>query len=117
MDRQKLAQIIREARGDRSQGRFARDLGGLNPGTVRNWELGNSEPDLDNLKAIARATGKNLLQLIAEITEVELETLPEPKKAEDVMAIASKLDKKEQFRLAQLLLSQIALLSGIDLED
>ncbi|MEH2201148.1 helix-turn-helix domain-containing protein [Nostoc sp.] len=116
MDRKKLAAIIREARADRSQGRFARDLG-VNPGTLRNWELGDSEPSLDNLKAIADATGKNLLQLIAEITGEKLETLPEPKKAEDVMAIASKLNKTEQFRLVQLLLTQIALLSGIDLED
>ncbi|MBD2437392.1 helix-turn-helix domain-containing protein [Nostoc sp. FACHB-110] len=116
MDRKKLAQIIREARGDRSQGRFARDLG-VNPGTLRNWELADSEPSLDNLKAIADATGKNLLQLIAEITGVDTETLPEPKKAEDVMAIASRLDKAEQFRLIQLLVAQMAIHAGVEIAE
>lgn len=88
MDKRRLAQIIREARGERSQGRFARDLG-VNPGTLRNWELEESEPSLDNLKAIADASGRNLLELIAEITGIEVETPPQPNKAEDVMAIAS----------------------------
>jgi transcriptional regulator with XRE-family HTH domain len=116
MDRKKLATIIREARGDRSQGRFARDLG-VNTGTLRNWELGDSEPNLDNLKAIADATGRNLLQLIAEITGEQLETLPEPKKAEDVMAIASELDKAEEFRLIQLLVARIALHAGVEIGE
>ncbi|MFK0733804.1 MAG: helix-turn-helix domain-containing protein [Gloeotrichia echinulata GP01] len=116
MDRKKLAQVIRDARGDRSQGRFARDLG-LSAGTIRNWELGDSEPSLDNLKAIADAAGMNLLQLIAEITGEESGASPKPRVAEDVMAIASKLDLSEQFRLVRLLVGQIAILSGVDLED
>ncbi|MCC5641080.1 helix-turn-helix domain-containing protein [Nostoc sp. CHAB 5844] len=116
MDRKKLATIIREARGDRSQGRFARDLG-VNPGTLRNWELGDSEPSLDNLKAIADATGRNLLELIAQLTGVDTETLPEPKVAEDVMAIALRLNKVEQFRLIQLLVAQMAIHAGIEIED
>lgn len=116
MDRKKLAQIIREARGDRSQGRFARDLG-VNPGTLRNWELADSEPSLDNLKAIASATGRNLLQLISEITGDEPEALPEPNKAEDAMPIVSQLPLKEQFRLAQIVLNRIADSVGIDLEE
>ncbi|MEH2393712.1 MAG: helix-turn-helix transcriptional regulator [Nostoc sp.] len=116
MDRKKLAAIIRETRADRSQGKFARDLG-VNPGTLRNWELGSSDPDLDNLKTIADATGRNLLQLIAEITGEELEALPDPKKAEDVMAIARLLNKTEQFRLIQLLVDQMGIHAGIELEE
>ncbi|QLE47802.1 helix-turn-helix transcriptional regulator [Nostoc sp. C057] len=116
MDRKKLAAIIREARGDRSQGRFARDLG-VNPGTLRNWELGDSEPSLDNLKAIADATGRNLLQLIAELTGVGIEALPEPRVAEDVMAIAFKLEKVEQFRLVQLLIAQMAIHAGVEIGE
>ncbi|MEH1828241.1 MAG: helix-turn-helix transcriptional regulator [Nostoc sp.] len=116
MDLEKLATIVRLARGDRSQGRFARDLG-VNPGTLRNWESGNSEPDLDNLKAIADASGRNLLQLIAEITGAKSETLPEAHTAEDVMAIASKLEKVEQFRLIQLLVAQMAIHAGIEMAE
>jgi transcriptional regulator with XRE-family HTH domain len=116
MDLEKLATIIRVARGDRSQGKFARDLG-VNPGTLRNWELGDSEPSLDNLKAIADASGRNLLQLIAEITGVKSETLPETHTAEDVMAIAFKLEKVEQFRLIQLLIAQMAVHAGIEIAE
>ncbi|MBN3875270.1 helix-turn-helix transcriptional regulator [Nostoc sp. JL23] len=116
MDRKKLAAIIREARGDRSQGKFARDLG-VNPGTLRNWELGDSEPSLDNLKAIADASGRNLLQLIAEITGVKSGALPETHTAEDVMAIASKLEKVEQFRLIQFLVAQMAVHAGIEMAE
>ncbi|MBD2488981.1 helix-turn-helix domain-containing protein [Aulosira sp. FACHB-615] len=116
MNRKRLAEIIREARGDRSQGKFARDLG-VNPGTVRNWELGDSEPSLGNLKAIADATGRNLLQLIAEITGEDTDTTPTPRVAEDVMAIASKLPVKEQFRLAQIALALAADSVGVDLEE
>jgi transcriptional regulator with XRE-family HTH domain len=116
MDRKKLATIIREARADRSQGRFARDLG-VNPGTLRNWELGDSEPSLDNLKAIADASGRNLLQLIAELTGMDTVALPEPHVAEDVMAMAVKLEKVEEFRLIQLLVARMAIHAGVEIVE
>lgn len=118
MDKKRLAEIIFEARsrGKRSQAQFARDIG-VSTNTLRNWELADSEPTVDNLKAIADATGRNLIQLVTEITGIEPEALPEPKKAEDVMAIASKLDKPEQFRLIQFLVAQMALHAGVDLEE
>ncbi|MHC5827830.1 MAG: hypothetical protein ACYT04_71080, partial [Nostoc sp.] len=84
---------------------------------LRNWELGDSEPSLDNLKAIADASGRNLLQLIAEITGVGSETLPETHTAEDVMAIAFKLEKVEQFRLIQLLIAQMAVHAGVEIAE
>ncbi|KAB8315476.1 helix-turn-helix transcriptional regulator [Tolypothrix campylonemoides VB511288] len=105
--RTKLAEAIKKARGDRSQRKFAKDLG-VSYVTIQLWERGEVIPDLANLEAIATSRGQTLEQLLAEIRGQATEITHKPKVAEDVIPTARQLSKKECVRLIKLLLDEVS---------
>jgi transcriptional regulator with XRE-family HTH domain len=105
--RNKLAEAIKKARGDRSQRKFAKDLG-VSYVTIQLWERGEVIPDLANLEAIATSRGQTLEQLLAEIRGQATEVTHKPKVAEDVIPTARQLSKKECVRLIKLLLDEVS---------
>ncbi|NMF66305.1 transcriptional regulator [Brasilonema octagenarum UFV-OR1] len=105
--RNNLAQAIRGARGERSQRRFAKDLG-VSYVTIQLWERGEVIPDLGNLEAIATSRGQTLEQLLAEIRGQAPEVTHKPKVAEDVIPTARQLSKKECVRLIKLLVDEVS---------
>lgn len=105
--RTKLAEAIKKARGDRSQRKFAKDLG-VSYVTIQLWERGEVIPDLANLEAIATSRGQTLEQLLAEIRGQATEVTHKPKVAEDVIPTARQLSKKECVRLIKLLLDEVS---------
>jgi transcriptional regulator with XRE-family HTH domain len=105
--RTKLAEAIKKARGDRSQRKFAKDLG-VSYVTIQLWERGEVIPDLANLEAIATSRGQTLEQLLAEVRGQATEVTHKPKVAEDVVPTARQLSKKECVRLIKLLLDEVS---------
>lgn len=78
-EREKLAQLIKQKRGSMSKSAFARELG-VSHTAVTGWENCISEPDPNNLIAIARALGMSLDNLHdylrgGKLTTSEFETL------------------------------------------
>jgi transcriptional regulator with XRE-family HTH domain len=61
--RQKLTQIVRKARGAKSQRAYAR-LIGVTGTTVGAWEDMRSFPEMDNLAEIAKTAGYSLADLL-----------------------------------------------------
>jgi transcriptional regulator with XRE-family HTH domain len=101
--RQKLVDLIVEIKGDRSQSRFARDLG-VSLGAVQGW-LAGGLPSVDNLEKIAVAAGMTLEELIVHIWGANLKHAP--KVAEDVLQNAVLLDVEQRRRLIHLLIDTI----------
>ena len=60
--KQKLADLVKELRGERSQRSFAK-LCGVSNQAVQNWEKGQTWPDDDNLQRLAGLKGWTLKQL------------------------------------------------------
>ncbi|HYX15074.1 MAG TPA: helix-turn-helix transcriptional regulator, partial [Nostoc sp.] len=81
--RKRLAEIVIQARGERSQSQFAADLG-VSLGAVQNWLKGQGMPSAKNLEKIATAAGMSLEELFTEINGGESEQVYRPHVAEDV---------------------------------
>jgi transcriptional regulator with XRE-family HTH domain len=84
--KEKLAELIRQLRGDQSQRSFAKTLG-VSFASIQSWENGDAMPSTENLAVIAQKSGYTLQGLIAY-----LEDRPIPKNAsieEIVMQIKS----------------------------
>jgi len=65
--RQRLAIVIRELRGERSQKEFSSILD-VSQSTITNWESGRGgTPNLDNLEKIAKEKGQYPEVLLAEL--------------------------------------------------
>ena len=65
--RQRLATVIRELRGERSQKEFSSILD-VSQSTITNWESGRGgTPNLDNLEKIAKEKGQYPEVLLAEL--------------------------------------------------
>jgi transcriptional regulator with XRE-family HTH domain len=67
--KQKLASLLRELRGERSQRSFAQFFGVSNQ-AVQNWEKERTWPDDDNLQKLADLKGWTLKQLQAYLEGV-----------------------------------------------
>jgi transcriptional regulator with XRE-family HTH domain len=64
MDKVRLKNLVKEARGERSQREFAKYLGVAQP-TVSDWERGNYAPSLENTEILAKCLGITLTEFIA----------------------------------------------------
>ncbi|KYC42043.1 hypothetical protein WA1_18755 [Scytonema hofmannii PCC 7110] len=104
--RARLVEAIKHARGNRSQRKFASDLG-VSYATVQSWERGTVIPDLENLEAVATARGQSLEQLLAQVRAVGSEEVHKPKKAEDLLLTIRQLSREEVVRLIKLLIDEI----------
>lgn len=61
--RQKLAEVVKKARGSKSQRAYGRMLG-VSGTTVQGWENLESFPEMDNLAQIAESAGYTLQELL-----------------------------------------------------
>ncbi len=99
-------EILKQARGNRSQRQFAVDLG-LSQAAVQSWEKGESTPGLENLEAIANSLSMTLQGLLAHLRGDEAQNPPKAKVAEDVLLIAEYLPNTEKSRLIKLLVDKL----------
>lgn len=72
--KQKLSQLVKKARGDKSQRAFAISLG-VSSTAVQHWENGTSMPEAKHLSQIANAAGYSLSQVMAYLDGAELPQL------------------------------------------
>lgn len=80
--RERLAKIVKEIRGNRSQRAFARDLG-VTGTAVRAWEETRSIPDIDNMKRIGLLAGfKSLDDFLSYLNG---EALEQPKEIDKII--------------------------------
>lgn len=101
--RRRLAELVKRLQGDRSQRKFASDLG-VSPGALQNWLQGRV-PSSENLENLAIAAGMTIEELLNEIRGET--TAYTPKVAEDVLQVALQLDNEERRRLVKLLIDNI----------
>jgi transcriptional regulator with XRE-family HTH domain len=107
----RLMEKIKQAQGNRSQRKFAEDLG-VALGSVQNWLRGDSFPMVDKFERIASSLGMSQEALFAYIVTGSEEIFNAPPSvptvAEDVRAYAHPLSVNEKVRLLGLLGSDIA---------
>lgn len=70
---ERLAELIKELRGDTSQRRFSVQLG-VSKSSVNFWESGLSFPDTENLEKLANFKGWTLAELQTYLTKGDLPT-------------------------------------------
>lgn len=99
--KQKLANLLRELRGERSQRSFAQFFGVSNQ-AVQNWEKERTWPDDDNLQKLADLKGWTLKQL-----QAYLDGVPQ---AEQDINYTSFVETSELTLNVQQLLAQVRLL-------
>lgn len=102
--RSRLTNILKQAQGDRSIRKFAKDLG-MSHVTVGEWISGTAFPERESLEKIAATLGLSLDDLLADLRGDRLANHPE--KAEDLLPLANNLSDSEAFRLATLLLDRV----------
>ena len=97
--KQRLALLIRNARGDESQRAFAKQIG-VSYSSLQAWEAANSVPDFENLIAIAEFLGIQTSELVrhilAEASEMETKI---PKDAAELLPLIEMLTPRERIKL------------------
>lgn len=114
--RQRLSDVIKQARGNMSQRQFAKRLG-VSFATIRSWEECESMPGTKNLEAIAALLGQSLEEFLHylrgdTVGDVENSNL----KAEDLLAQVNQLPPSEVARLIQLAASRLVQLNALSEE-
>lgn len=102
--RERLASVIKEARGARSQRQFAKDLG-ISFATIRCWELCESFPNAENLELIAKTLGRSLEEFLRYLRNAPGKE-PRVTRAEDLLPLVNELPGREAARLAQMILER-----------
>jgi transcriptional regulator with XRE-family HTH domain len=78
---ERLRELVQRARGDKSQRKFAEELG-VSFTTVNSWEKGKRFPDRDNLIKIALRAGCTFEAAIAYLNEGEV---PQPVEIDKIL--------------------------------
>lgn len=109
---ERLAVLIKKLRGDKSQRQFAKVLG-VSYAAVRSWEESESMPGLKSLEKIADYSNQTLEELLEYLKDEgkdksKILKFPETKFAEDLFPQVKNLTKKEQSKLAQFLIEELA---------
>ncbi|MGL4620524.1 MAG: helix-turn-helix domain-containing protein [Chroococcidiopsis sp.] len=103
----RLSEVVKKARGKRTQRQFAKYLG-VSFAAVRSWEEQESYPGLPNLEKIAASSGMSTDDLLAylkgEITYGEAS--PKAKTAEDLLPFVDNLPASERKKLIRLLIEK-----------
>ncbi|MCA6580468.1 MAG: hypothetical protein IM537_18755 [Pseudanabaena sp. M57BS1SP1A06MG] len=103
--RAKLSAILKQAQGDRTARKFAKDLG-VSHVTLMSWLNCEGFPSRESLEKIAVIRGQDLDDLLADLRGDRVADIS-PKKAEDLLPLANNLSDAEKFRLATLLLDGV----------
>lgn len=108
---EKLSNLLAQARGNKSQRQFARELGISHRTVVRLEKAEIPHPRNDTLEIVAPAVGYDLDSLIAllkgEDTFLKQQDLVEVKTAEQVLRIAEELPKAEVVKLMKYLIDYL----------
>lgn len=99
----RLSELIRTARGDRSQREYAESVG-VTQFAVHHWESGESFPGLESLIKIAVSMGMTTDDLVRQILNedpIVLDTF------DQVLTAAEKLQDEEKGTLAKRLIDQV----------
>lgn len=109
---ERLAVLIKRLRGDKSQRQFAKVLG-VSYAAVRSWEESESMPGLKSLEKIADYSNQTLEELLEYLKDEgkdksKILKFPQTKFAEDLFPQVKNLTKKEQSKLAQFLIEELA---------
>jgi transcriptional regulator with XRE-family HTH domain len=99
--RAKLASILKEAMGTRTQRHFAKQLG-VSHVTLRSWLECEGFPSQESCEKIAAFRGQTLDALLQDLRGEEIIA----KSAEDFLPIIDGLSKSEMLRLADLLIER-----------
>ena len=101
--RQRLARVIRNARGDLSQRRFAKKLG-VSYTAIQSWESASAVPKIDTFELIAEQLEMEDSELLDHVKgRVESgNTLPQT--AEELFPKTQLLSPKEQKKLIKLMI-------------
>jgi transcriptional regulator with XRE-family HTH domain len=103
-NRERLIEIITRAKGDRSQGELAAELG-VSSSAVQKWLSGAGFPSSDNLEKIAKAAGLSGLDALrAYLRGVEGDQKEHSKVAEEILPIVQQMDKEERKRLMKMMI-------------
>jgi transcriptional regulator with XRE-family HTH domain len=93
---ERLARIVVELRGSKSQRQFARELG-VSQSSVRFWESHLAWPETENLEKLSALKGWNLSQLQTYLVEGEL---PEEEPLEQILKMVRSLPLEAVARVA-----------------
>lgn len=109
---ERLSNLIKELRGERSQRNFAKSLG-VSYASVRTWEEGESMPSVKNLKKIAKYSNQSVEELLNHLSgegenKSSINKVPSLKIAEEVIPYIKDLPKKESAKLAKFLIEKIS---------
>lgn len=109
---EKLAEIVRNARGNMSERSFAEKIGVTNTTISRIEKCEVREPKIDTLDKLTSAVGYNREELIAILEMTPNNPNKQParlyKTAEDAVPIVDQLPKREMAKLAKYLIDKIA---------
>jgi transcriptional regulator with XRE-family HTH domain len=103
---ERFQEIVSRAKGNCSQGEFARELG-VSSSTVQKWLAGNGFPSSDNLEKIAKAAGLSGVDALRNYLKGEVTTTKSPMSTEEILLLAKGLSKKQRKRLIELLLQDL----------
>lgn len=101
----RLSGILKQAQGDRTARKFAKDLG-VSHVTLMSWIGCEGFPSRESLEKIAAVRGQSLDDLLSDLRGDRIID-NSPKKAEDLLPLANNLSDAEAFRLATLLLERV----------
>lgn len=72
-DRMRLQERLKKARGEITREKFA-EMVGTSESTIKNWELGKTEPRVSDILKISKVTNQNPVYLaFGDLTEIENE--------------------------------------------
>lgn len=103
--RRLLSEAIKQARGSRSQRKFAKDLG-VSYATVRSWEECESFPSQKSLELIASALGYSLEEFLQYLRRQQSHSQPRYQVAEDLLPMVNQLSDVEAARLVQMIVER-----------
>ncbi len=75
--RDRFAKSVRELRGERSQGEFAKALG-CSQATITGWEKGQNIPNLENLEKLAELANQLPEEFLANLYGRQISTAAAP---------------------------------------
>lgn len=101
---ERLARIVADLRGSKSQRQFARELG-VSQSSVRFWESHLAWPETENLEKLAVLKGWNLSQLQTYLVEGEL---PEEALLEQVLRMVRSLPLEAVAQVATVAVETLA---------
>jgi transcriptional regulator with XRE-family HTH domain len=113
----KLAQIVKQARKERSYRDFE-EITGISHTTIRRLELTEvKNPDVATLSKLAPHTPYCVEELVSIAGENHKAEIREYRTAEEAMAVVGQLSKQEAARLAQMIIGRLAKMDAVVQND